>query len=546
VHGYYIEVSRVHSDTIPDHYQRRQTLKGAERYITPELKAFEDKVLSANERALAREKRIYEQLLEQIAEKLTELQRCAAALAELDALNNLAERAASLDWVAPSFTDRPEIRIIGGRHPVVEQLQESPFVPNDLLLDHQRRMLLITGPNMGGKSTYMRQTALIVLLAYMGSFVPAREALIGPVDRIFTRIGASDELASGRSTFMVEMTETANILHNATRDSLVLMDEIGRGTSTFDGLSLAWASALHLAREIGAFTLFATHYFELTRLPEMVPGVANVHLDAKEVDEHIVFLHSVKEGPASQSYGLQVAALAGVPREVILRARQKLGELERQRPSRQGGAGGTQPDLFTPPPPPSPIEQALICGTLPGFDIDREQTDGAPDTGIRQAGIRVVRGARRRAGSAARRPAAIKPFLLLRLRLFPSWGEVTGSQFRSYLDVFDVAKQRRIFTRRRFILQHHLDAVTLLRGKSQHLRHVVGTPRQDIPIVLDAEPSRLVVEHEAEDLFVRFMDAPKLAFYLSCRFDSSHYQTSLFFVLQPIALLMPVPYLPRR
>ncbi len=359
VHGYYIEVSRVHSDTIPDHYQRRQTLKGAERYITPELKAFEDKVLSANERALAREKRIYEQLLDRIAEKLTELQRCAAALAELDALNNLAERAASLDWVTPSFTDRPEIRIIGGRHPVVEQLQENPFVPNDLLLDHQRRMLLITGPNMGGKSTYMRQTALIVLLAYMGSFVPAREALIGPVDRIFTRIGASDELASGRSTFMVEMTETANILHNATRDSLVLMDEIGRGTSTFDGLSLAWASALHLVREIGAFTLFATHYFELTRLPEMVPGVANVHLDAKEVDEHIVFLHSVKEGPASQSYGLQVAALAGVPREVIQRARQKLGELERHRPSRQRGAGGTQPVLFTPPPPPSPIEQAV-------------------------------------------------------------------------------------------------------------------------------------------------------------------------------------------
>ncbi len=361
VHGYYIEVSRSQIEHIPDHYQRRQTLKGAERYITPELKAFEEKVLSANERALAREKRLYEELLDRIAQRLPKLQRCAAALAELDTLNTLAERAATLDWTAPRFTDRPEIRITAGRHPVVEQLQEEPFVPNDLHLDRERRMLLVTGPNMGGKSTYMRQTALIVLLAYMGSFVPAREALLGPVDRIFTRIGASDELASGRSTFMVEMTETANILHNATRDSLVLVDEIGRGTSTFDGLSLAWATALHLAREIGAFTLFATHYFELTRLPEEVPGVVNVHLDAIEHDEHIVFLHSVKEGPASQSYGLQVAALAGVPREVIHQARQKLKALEQHRPpeEREPAPDSPQPDLFASPPSPSAVERAL-------------------------------------------------------------------------------------------------------------------------------------------------------------------------------------------
>ncbi len=361
VHGYYIEVSRAQTARIPDHYQRRQTLKGAERYITPELKSFEDKVLSANERALSREKRLYEKLLEEIAGRLNELQQCGTALAELDALNNLAERAAALDLVAPEFTTHPEIRITAGRHPVVEQLQETPFVPNDLQMDRNRRMLLITGPNMGGKSTYMRQTALIVLLACMGSFVPAQRAVIGPIDRIFTRIGASDELASGRSTFMVEMTETANILHNATSNSLVLMDEIGRGTSTFDGLSLAWASALHLAREIGAFTLFATHYFELTRLPEQVEGVANVHLDAMEHDEHIVFMHTVKEGPASQSYGLQVAALAGVPPQVIRQARSKLKELEQRGTTNDKGstADTTQPDLFANQPQQSAVEQAL-------------------------------------------------------------------------------------------------------------------------------------------------------------------------------------------
>ncbi len=364
VHGYYIEVSRAQSDRVPARYQRRQTLKGAERYITPELKEFEDRVLSANERALAREKRLYEELLDTIARELERLQQSAAAIAELDALNNLAERAATLELVAPELTGRPELKITAGRHLVVEQLQEEPFVPNDLHLDRGRRMLLITGPNMGGKSTYMRQTALIVLLACMGSFVPAERALIGPVDRIFTRIGASDELASGRSTFMVEMTETANILHNATPDSLVLMDEIGRGTSTFDGLSLAWACALHLAREIGAFTLFATHYFELTRLAGQVEGIANVHLDATEQGERIIFMHTVKEGAANQSYGLQVAALAGVPAEVIRRARDRLRELEREHPARTPSRT-TVPAADAPPPSRSPVEQALA-----GMDLD--------------------------------------------------------------------------------------------------------------------------------------------------------------------------------
>ncbi|HFC54233.1 MAG TPA: DNA mismatch repair protein MutS [Gammaproteobacteria bacterium] len=364
VHGYYIEVSRAQSDRVPARYQRRQTLKGAERYITPELKEFEDRVLSANERALAREKRLYEELLDTIARELERLQQSAAAIAALDALNNLAERAATLELVAPELTGRPELKITAGRHLVVEQLQEEPFVPNDLHLDRGRRMLLITGPNMGGKSTYMRQTALIVLLACMGSFVPAERALIGPVDRIFTRIGASDELASGRSTFMVEMTETANILHNATPDSLVLMDEIGRGTSTFDGLSLAWACALHLAREIGAFTLFATHYFELTRLAGQVEGIANVHLDATEQGERIIFMHTVKEGAANQSYGLQVAALAGVPAEVIRRARDRLRELEREHPARTPSRT-TVPAADVPPPSRSPVEQALA-----GMDLD--------------------------------------------------------------------------------------------------------------------------------------------------------------------------------
>jgi DNA mismatch repair protein MutS len=328
VHGYYIEVSRAQSDNVPDNYQRRQTLKASERFITPELKELEDKVLSANERALSREKALYDGLLDQLNQHLVALQKSASAVAELDALNNLAERALALDMTAPEFSDQLGVHINGGRHPVIEQVQQAPFTANDIQLDEQQRMLIITGPNMGGKSTYMRQTALITLMAYIGSFVPAASARLGPIDRIFTRIGASDDLASGRSTFMVEMTETANILHNATENSLVLMDEIGRGTSTFDGLALAWACAQQLASEVKAFTLFATHYFELTQLPEQLSHCHNVHLDAIEQDEHIVFLHSVKPGPANKSYGLQVAALAGVPREVIKQAQHKLAQLE--------------------------------------------------------------------------------------------------------------------------------------------------------------------------------------------------------------------------
>jgi DNA mismatch repair protein MutS len=328
VHGYYIEISRLQSDKAPIDYIRRQTLKNAERFITPELKVFEDKALSAKSRALAREKMIYEELIEKLLEHLSPLQDCAAALAELDALSNLTERAVTLQLSAPTFSKEPGLHITKGRHPVVEQVIEDAFIPNDTTLNNDRRMLIITGPNMGGKSTYMRQNALIALLAYTGSFVPAEAANLGPIDRIFTRIGAADDLASGHSTFMVEMTETANILHNATENSLVLMDEIGRGTSTFDGLSLAWACAHALADRIKAFTLFATHYFELTQLPDEVENAINVHLDAVEHDDSIVFMHSVQEGPANQSYGLQVAQLAGVPKDVISAAKQKLVSLE--------------------------------------------------------------------------------------------------------------------------------------------------------------------------------------------------------------------------
>jgi len=328
VHGYYIEISRLQSDKVPEDYVRRQTLKAAERYIIPELKAFEDKALSAQERALSREKQLYAQLLDRIAAELAPLQQSAAALAELDVLQNLAERADSQGYCRPQLVAEAILDIRQGRHPVVEAIQQAPFTANDLRLDEARKMLIITGPNMGGKSTYMRQAALIVLMAHIGSFVPAEAATLGPVDRIFTRIGASDDLASGRSTFMVEMTETANILHHATPQSLVLMDEIGRGTSTFDGLSLAWSCAHQLASEIGAYTLFATHYFEMTALPEQLEAVTNVHLDAVEHGDRIVFLHRVNEGPANQSYGLHVAALAGVPPQVIARARVKLQELE--------------------------------------------------------------------------------------------------------------------------------------------------------------------------------------------------------------------------
>jgi len=330
VHGYFIEISKGQSDKAPADYIRRQTLKNAERYITPELKEFEDKALSAKSRALAREKALYEELLEILNNDLTALQQSAAAVAELDVLVNLAERSHSLEWHPAELTEDPGIQIKAGRHPVVEAVLDKPFVANDLTLCEERRMLVITGPNMGGKSTYMRQAALIVLLAHIGSDVPASSAKIGLVDRIFTRIGSSDDLAGGRSTFMVEMTETANILHNASPRSLVLMDEIGRGTSTFDGLSLAWACAIHLAQEVKAYTLFATHYFELTALPEQIPEVANVHLDATEYNDNIVFLHAVQEGPANQSYGIQVAKLAGIPPEVIHLARTELRRLEGQ------------------------------------------------------------------------------------------------------------------------------------------------------------------------------------------------------------------------
>jgi DNA mismatch repair protein MutS len=330
VQGYYIEINRSLADRVPPDYHRRQTVKNSERYITPELKEFEDKVLSARDRALAREKQLYDELLEQLIVRLAELQATAAALAALDVLANLAERAVTLRYTAPQLTDEPVLEISEGRHPVVEQFIDQPFVPNDLQLHDGRRILVITGPNMGGKSTYMRQTALIVILARMGSYVPARAARIGPIDRVFTRIGASDDLAGGRSTFMLEMTEAANILNNATAQSLVLMDEIGRGTSTYDGLSLAWACAQHLARSTRAFTLFASHYFELTSLAADLEGCANVHLDATEHGDKLIFLHTVKEGPANQSYGLQVAALAGVPQKVISAARRYLRELERR------------------------------------------------------------------------------------------------------------------------------------------------------------------------------------------------------------------------
>jgi DNA mismatch repair protein MutS len=328
VHGYYIQVSRGQSHLVPINYTRRQTLKNAERYIIPELKEYEDKVLTSKGKALALEKSLYDELFDLLQPSLAELQLSASSLAELDVLANLAERAYALNYVCPVISSEQGIKIEGGRHPVVERVLSEPFIANPLQMSPQRRMLIVTGPNMGGKSTYMRQAALIVLMAHIGSFVPAEKAVIGPVDRIFTRIGASDDLASGRSTFMVEMTETANILHNATEHSLVLMDEIGRGTSTYDGLSLAWSCAECLANKIKAMTLFATHYFELTSLPDQIQGVENVHLDALEHGDTIAFMHSVQPGAASKSYGLAVASLAGVPKDVIKRAKQKLKELE--------------------------------------------------------------------------------------------------------------------------------------------------------------------------------------------------------------------------
>ncbi|WP_447729981.1 DNA mismatch repair protein MutS [Pseudoxanthomonas suwonensis] len=352
VHGYYIEISKGQSDKAPVHYTRRQTLTGAERYITEELKAFEDKVLSARERALSREKFLYEALLDTLNTALEPLKRCAAALSELDVLAAFAERAQALDWARPELTDSPCLCIERGRHPVVEAVREEPFEPNDLELygdrDGQaRRMLVITGPNMGGKSTYMRQNALIVLLAHIGSFVPASRAVIGPIDRILTRIGAGDDLARGQSTFMVEMAETSYILHHATEQSLVLMDEIGRGTSTYDGLALADAVARHLATVNRCWTLFATHYFELTSLATPESGIANVHLDAVEHGDSLVFMHAVREGAADRSFGLQVAALAGLPKATLAQARRRLAELEQR--GRESHAAEVAPQALDAP-----------------------------------------------------------------------------------------------------------------------------------------------------------------------------------------------------
>ncbi len=361
VHGFFIQVSRGQSHLVPPHYVRRQTLKNAERYIIPELKEHEDKVLNSKSKALALEKKLWEELFDLLMPHLEQMQNLASAVSQMDVLQNLAERADSLDYCRPTLVKDAGIHIQAGRHPVVEQVTSDPFIANPIELSPSRKMLIITGPNMGGKSTYMRQTALIALMAHIGSYVPAESAQIGSLDRIFTRIGASDDLASGRSTFMVEMTETANILHNATKNSLVLMDEIGRGTSTYDGLSLAWASAEWLATQIGAMTLFATHYFELTELPNLLPNLANVHLDAVEHGDSIAFMHAVQEGAASKSYGLAVAGLAGIPKTVIKNARTKLSQLEQlgqasdsPRPSTVDVAN--QLSLI---PEPSEIEQAL-------------------------------------------------------------------------------------------------------------------------------------------------------------------------------------------
>ncbi|MEF1255831.1 DNA mismatch repair protein MutS [Vibrio sp. M260112] len=362
VHGFFIQVSRGQSHLVPPHYVRRQTLKNAERYIIPELKEHEDKVLNSKSKALAVEKQLWEELFDLLLPHLEQMQNLASAVSQIDVLQNLAERADSLDYCRPNLTKEAGIHIQNGRHPVVEQVMDEPFIANPIELNSKRKMLIITGPNMGGKSTYMRQTALIALLAHIGSYVPAESAQIGSIDRIFTRIGASDDLASGRSTFMVEMTETANILHNATANSLVLMDEIGRGTSTYDGLSLAWASAEWLAKQLGSMTLFATHYFELTELPNQIPHLANVHLDAVEHGDSIAFMHAVQEGAASKSYGLAVAGLAGVPKSVIKNARTKLTQLEQlslngERPS-QSPAVDTANQLSLIPEP-SEVEQAL-------------------------------------------------------------------------------------------------------------------------------------------------------------------------------------------
>ncbi len=373
VSGFYIEVGRAQAERVPVDYHRRQTLKNVERYITPELKAFEDRALSAAERALMLERQLYEALLEALTPYIAAIQAAAAAVAELDVLAAQADLAAVRNYVAPRFAEDWGIQIAGGRHPVVETRAEA-FIPNDLKLDAARRMLIVTGPNMGGKSTYMRQTALIVLMACCGLYVPAESAAIGPVDQIYTRIGSSDDLAGGRSTFMVEMTETAQILHGASEQSLVLLDEIGRGTSTFDGMALAWAAARHLAEKTRAYTLFATHYFELTQLAQDYRTIANVHLDAVESGGGLVFLHSVEEGPASQSFGIQVARLAGVPAPVIAAAKRKLVQLENQQIA-QGGQG----DLFAVDPPAVEPEPHPALEQLAAIDPDALSPKAALD-----------------------------------------------------------------------------------------------------------------------------------------------------------------------
>jgi DNA mismatch repair protein MutS len=367
VHGFYIEVTQANLDRVPVEYKRRQTMKNAERFITPELKAFEDKALAAGERALARERALYEALLDALGAQIARLKAIADAAAELDALASLAASADALGLVKPEFTADDRIEIEEGRHLVVES-QVEHFIPNDTSLSRSRQLLLITGPNMGGKSTYMRQVAQIALLAYCGAFVPAKRAVLGPIDRIFTRIGASDDLAGGRSTFMVEMTEAASILNNATSRSLVLVDEIGRGTSTFDGLALAYAIARHLAESTRCYSLFATHYFELTQLAAQLPNIANVHLDAVEHKDRIVFLHRLEAGPADRSYGIHVAHLAGIPKEIVRTARRHLAELERQlRPA------SSQPDLFAAAPAPEPAEptQDALREALDAIDCDQ-------------------------------------------------------------------------------------------------------------------------------------------------------------------------------
>ncbi|WP_420840260.1 DNA mismatch repair protein MutS [Dechloromonas agitata] len=369
VHGFYIEVTHANVDKIPDDYRRRQTLKNAERYITPELKAFEDKALSAQERSLAREKLLYEQILDALLPVVPTLQTIARAVAQLDLLAGFAESALKRNWCKPQFAAETQLNIVNGRHPVVEnELAQSAetFIANDCLLADNRRLLLITGPNMGGKSTYMRQVALIALLAHIGSYVPAESCVLGPLDRIFTRIGASDDLASGRSTFMVEMTEAAAILHHATNQSLVLMDEIGRGTSTFDGMALAFAILRHLVEKNRSLTLFATHYFELTRLSHEYSELANVHLGAVEHNDRIVFMHAVEEGPANQSYGIQVAALAGIPTAVVRAARKQLREFEQR-----AAVDPLQPDLFAQgEPEPAAAEPHPVVDRLAAIDPD--------------------------------------------------------------------------------------------------------------------------------------------------------------------------------